>query len=80
MMAENEVRVIPWYRLEARYKQKLQEVRAKMDDATGEEMYRLQGEARLLKVLMNLPEALSLEDAEDLRAEQEKERVNAKGR
>ena len=63
--------VIPWYRLKARLEELQAMTRASLEAATGEEIYRLQGESRLLRKLMNLPETLAMLDEEDLRVEAE---------
>ena len=42
----------------------LQQVRTQMDDAIGEEMYRLQGEARRLRKMLNLPSAVTVTQEE----------------
>lgn len=68
-MAETTIR---WSQVKARLEELLSQVRASMDDAHADELYRLQGEARAYKKLMNLPEALALIQNEDERAEAER--------
>lgn len=63
---------LQWHVVEKYLKMKLDQARNSMDDSTGEETLRLQGEARLLKKLLNLPEALALLDQEDKRVADEK--------
>lgn len=54
--------MIPWSRLQRHFAEELALIREKMDTATDLELFRLQGEARRLKQLLNLPETLKILD------------------
>ena len=59
--------MISWPRVREYLESELQLVRQKSDDAVGEEIYRLQGEARRLKRCLNLPAAVTLLQEDDKR-------------
>lgn len=52
--------VIGWPLIRTYLNHELQQVQRGMETAVGEEMYRLQGESRRLRKLLNLPSALTL--------------------
>lgn len=52
--------MISWPACRAYLERELQRVRQTMEDAVGEEMYRLQGEARRLRWCLNLPAAVTV--------------------
>lgn len=63
--------VVTWPRLRKHLQETLERSRAALDTAEGIEFHRLQGEVRVLKKLLNLPEAVALVDQEDARVAKE---------
>lgn len=63
---------IPWHILRAHFEKLRREVSSEMEGAEGNEVYKLQGDARRLRKLMNLDETLSFLQEEDARVEEEK--------
>lgn len=57
--------MLPWPRVQDHLRQLLERARDQMDEAEGPDLWRLQGEARMLKRLLNLPHTLSLIDMKE---------------
>jgi len=71
-MAETVAQTISWPVLKKHLDSLMERAADSMDDAETDELKRLQGEKRLLKKLLNLPETLAMLDAEDRRIADEK--------
>ena len=55
-----------WTTVQDHFQRSLDQVRAQMDEEKDSvDLYRLQGEARRLKILLRLPESLQLVDQQD---------------
>jgi hypothetical protein len=72
-MADEPVgQTISWPILEKHLRMLTAQAYGRLESAEGVEITKVQGELRLLKKLMNLPETLALLDEEDRRAAAEK--------
>lgn len=71
-MSDTTAQVVPWPVLRGHLESLLARSRDQMDDASDDEVKRLQGEVRVLKKLLNLPETLAMLQEEDRRVEAQK--------